>query len=222
MAKNIDNLKIPPQNIEAERFVLGSLMIDKNAIYKVADIIDYGDFYHPIHSKIFRAIFELFGKSSPIDVISVSNFLKEKGTLTEIGGASYLSELVAQVSTASHVEHYANAIKDKKLLRDLISLSEYLHEKATQNNDDIDELLDSIEQKILAISQRSTIQRFVNIKDELQGAYNRIEKLHQKEGTGLRGVPTGFTAIDNMLSGLQPSDLIILGARPSVGKTSLA
>lgn len=214
--------KIPPQNTEAERLVLGSLMIDKNAVYRIADIVEPADFYVPKHERIFRSILELFGKGSPIDVVSLSNFLKEKDMLADIGGSSYLSELVNDVSTSSHIEHYADTVRSKKLLRDLITLAGQIHESAFDNNDDIDNLLDSIEQKIIRISQRSIVQRFVAIKDELRGAYERIEKLHQDKDTGIRGVPSGFPDLDGFLSGFQKSDLVILGARPSVGKTSLA
>ena len=213
------NLKLPPQDIEAERSVLGALMLDKNAVIKVADLIVAGDFYQPAHSKIYEAILGLFEKNEPIDILSVTNKLKDKGQLNEIGGSSYLTELINSVPTAAHIAHYAKLIRDKKVLRELIKASAEITEKVFENTDDSENLLDDIEQKIFSIAQRTQIKNFVLIKDELKGAYERIEKLHQGGGR-LRGVPTGFDEIDHYLSGLQKSDLIILGARPSLGKTT--
>ncbi|MEK7593203.1 MAG: replicative DNA helicase [Patescibacteria group bacterium] len=213
------DLKLPPQDIEAERSVLGALMLDKNAVIKVADLIVAGDFYQPAHSKIYEAILGLFEKNEPIDILSVTNKLKDKGQLNEIGGSSYLTELINSVPTAAHIAHYAKLIRDKKVLRELIKASAEITEKVFENTDDSENLLDDIEQKIFSIAQRTQIKNFVLIKDELKGAYERIEKLHQGGGR-LRGVPTGFDEIDHYLSGLQKSDLIILGARPSLGKTT--
>lgn len=213
------DLKLPPQDIEAERSVLGALMLDKNAVIKVADLIVAGDFYQPSHSKIYETILGLFEKNEPIDILSVTNKLKDKGQLNEIGGSSYLTELINSVPTASHIAHYAKLIRDKKVLRELIKASAEITEKVFENADDSENLLDDIEQKIFSIAQRTQVKNFVLIKDELKGAYERIEKLHQGGGR-LRGVPTGFDEIDHYLSGLQKSDLIILGARPSLGKTT--
>lgn len=214
------NLKLPPQDIEAERSVLGALMLDKNAIIRVADLIMPHDFYQPAHIKIFEAIFELFEKNEPIDILSVTKKLKDKNLLTEIGGSSYLTDLINSVPTASHISYYAKIVSQKKTLRDLISASTEINEKIFDASEDPEDLLDDIEQKIFSISQKSRPQNFVPIKDELKAAYERIEKLHQGE-RGLRGVTTGFDELDNYLSGLQRSDLIILGARPSLGKTAL-
>jgi len=214
------NLKLPPQDIEAERSVLGALMLDKNAIIMVADLIMPYDFYQPAHAKIFEAIFELFEKNEPIDILSVTKKLKDKNLLTEIGGSSYLTELINSVPTASHISYYAKIVSQKKTLRDLISASTEINEKVFDTSEDPEDLLDDIEQKIFSISQKSRPQKFIPIKDELKTAYERIEKLHQGE-RGLRGVTTGFDELDNYLSGLQKSDLIILGARPSLGKTAL-
>ncbi|MEK7114632.1 MAG: replicative DNA helicase [Patescibacteria group bacterium] len=214
------NLKLPPQDIEAERSVLGALMLDKNAIIRVADFIMPNDFYQPAHAKIFEAIFELFEKNEPIDILSVTKKLKDNNLLTEIGGSSYLTELINSVPTASHISYYAKIVSQKKTLRDLISASTEINEKVFDTSEDPEDLLDDIEQKIFSISQKSRPQKFIPIKDELKAAYERIEKLHQGE-RGLRGVTTGFDELDNYLSGLQRSDLIILGARPSLGKTAL-
>lgn len=213
------NLKLPPQDIEAERSVLGALMLDKNAIIQVADLINADDFYSPAHGKIFEAIIELFERNEPIDVLSVTNKLKEKNLLKEIGGSSYLTDLINGVPSAAHIAYYAKLVKHKKVFRELIGTSAEITEKAFDAGEDAEELLDEIEQKIFSISKKSRPQNFVLVKDELKAAYERIEKLHQGE-KGLRGITTGFDDLDHYLSGLQPSDFIILGARPSLGKTS--
>lgn len=214
-------LKLPPQNIEAEESVLGSLMLDKDAIVKVADVLTAADFYKPAHAKIYEAILTLFEKREPIDILSVTAKLKEDNTLNEIGGGTYLSSLINSVPTASHIAHYAKIVKEKKVLRDLINASSEINEHAYNPNDDLENILDEIEQKIFSISQRSLPQKFIAIKEELHAAYERIEKLHRGEGL-LRGLATGFPELDNLLSGLQRSDFIVIGARPSLGKTSLA
>lgn len=212
--------KLPPQNIEAEESVLGALMIDKNAIIKVADVLEPADFYKPSNGLVYKAILTLYEKSDPIDLLTITNQLKEEKTLDKIGGSTYLTKLIDGVPTASHINHYAKLVKEKRILRDLINTSAQITEKAFDPSDDIEDLLDDIEQKIFSISQGSVSQKFTSIKDELDGAYERMEKLHDGEGR-LRGVATGFGKIDDLLSGLQRSDLVIVGARPSVGKTSL-
>lgn len=214
------DLKLPPQDLEAERSVLGALMLDKEAIIKVADLIKPSDFYQPAHAKIFDAIFELFEKGEPIDVLSVNKKLKDNNQLNEVGGASYLTDIINSVPTASHIAYYAKIVRQKKVLRELIGASSEITEKVFDTSGDTEDLLDDIEQRIFSISQQSRPQNFVPIKDELKAAYERIEKLHQGE-KGLRGITTGYDEIDSYLSGLQKSDLIVLGARPSLGKTAL-
>lgn len=212
--------KLPPQHIEAEESVLGALMIDKNAIIRVADQLRDGDFYKPVHNTLYRAILGLYEKSQPIDILTVTNALKEMNQLDTVGGASYLTSLIDRVPSASHIEHYAKLVKEKKVLRDLIATSSQITEDAFATQTDVEQLLDVIESKILSISQHSISQKFFPVRDELKAAFERIEKLHNGEG-GLRGVASGFRQLDNILSGFQKSDLIIIGARPSVGKTSL-
>jgi replicative DNA helicase len=214
-------LKIPPQNLDAEQAVLGSILIDKNAIYRVADLLTPPDFYSPANEKIFESILILHDKRSPIDVLSVTNYLKEKELLAQVGGSSYIADLTNQITTASHVTHYAEIVKKNKILRDLIRASAEITEEAFDSGKDLDDLMDGVEKKIFDISQKSTPQNLLPLKDELTNAYERMAKLADG-GDKLRGVPTGFQALDNKLSGLQKSDLIILGARPSSGKTSLA
>lgn len=219
--KKEEKLKIPPHNLEAEQSVLGCILIDHNAIFKIIDTLGPKDFYMPAHEKIYDAVIELFEKSQPIDILSVTNLLKEKGILQELGGSAYLADLTNQITTASHIDHYCRIVKEKKTLRDLIKVSGEITESAFEGSKDIEVLLDSIESKILSISQKSLQQNFVHVREELKEAYERIENLHAHKGA-LRGVGTGFDKLDSLLSGLQKSNLIVLGARPSLGKTSLA
>ena len=213
-------LKLPPQDIETERAVLGALMIDSASIIKVADFLFPTDFYKPAHQKIYEVVLDLFTNSQPIDLLSVSTKLKEKKSLEEIGGVNYLTDLINEVPTASHIAHYAKIVKEKKVLRDLIQTSAEINEKVYENIE-VENLLDEVEQKIFNITQRSLPQKYILLKDELNAAYERIEKLHRGEEV-IRGVPTGFTKLDDALSGLQRSDFVILGARPSLGKTAFA
>jgi len=222
--KNRINLppdRIPPQNIEAEESVLGALMIDKNAMTKIADMIYPDDFYRSNHQIIYQAMLDLYVKNEPLDILSVSNRLKEKNQLENIGGSSYLTSLVNKVPTASHITHYAKIIHQKKVLRDLIQSSYEIAELGWQENEDVDVLLDKAERSIFSISQRSLSQEFIPLKEDLTKAFERIDQL-TKGGEALRGVPTGFKGLDNILAGLQKSDLIILASRPSLGKSSLA
>jgi len=200
---------------------LGCLMIDPNAIYKVADFLLEKDFYKSSHQKLYETCLDLFEKREPIDVLSVSAKLKVKNQLEEIGGAAYLTELVNIVPTASHISNYAKIIQEKRILRELISAGYEISEIAQQETKDVDELLDRAEKKIFSIAQKSITQVFTPIKDMLEETWQRIDTLSKNQG-GLRGIPTGFKSLDNILSGLQKSDLIILAARPSLGKSSLA
>lgn len=220
MSKSLPG-QLPPQNKEAEVCLLGSLMIDVNAIVRVADSLLVEDFYFPEHQKIYRAMLDLFQRNTPIDVISVSNTLKEKNQLDEAGGQAYLSELVSSVPTASNVANYAGIVQKKRILRDLISASHEIEAVARNEAEDSDVLLDQVEKKIFGIAQKSLTQRFRPLKEGLENTFERIDQLSKHKG-GLRGLSTGFTKLDNALAGLQKSDLIILAARPSMGKSALA
>ena len=220
MANNAEH-KLPPQNIEAEKSLLGSLMLDKNAIIKVADYLQSKDFYKQSHQQIFQAILELFEKGEPVDLLAVSTRLKEKNLLEEIGGNGYLTELINTVPTATHISNYAKIVQRKRILRDLISSSQEINTMGYDEQEDIDILLDRAEQRIFSIAQKSLTQRFIPIKEGLESAFERIDNLSKHKG-GLRGLPTGFTALDNILAGLQKSDFIILASRPSLGKSAMA
>lgn len=214
-------IRIPPQNVEAEMSTLGSLMLDKEAIFRVIDALAPHDFYKAAHRDIFEAMMDLFSRREPIDILSLTARLKEKGRLEEVGGTSYLTSLVNTVPTASHVAHYASIVRKKRLLRDLIEAASHIGQLGYQEAEEVENLIDEAEQKIFSISKDSLRQEFFAVREALDEAWERIDKLHKGDGV-IRGVPTGFPDLDNYLSGLQKSDLIILAARPSLGKTSLA
>jgi len=213
--------KMPPQNIEAEQSVLGSLMIDKNAVIKVGDIITSEDFYKDNHGKIYEAMIYLYEHHEPIDLLSLSNRLKETDNLERIGGESYLASLANTVPTAANIVHYAKIVEKKAVLRRLIDNASQIVADAYDETEEVEKTLDDAEQKIFSVSKKHIRQDFTPIKPILEEAFDRIDDLHKNKGK-LRGIPTGFTDLDNILSGLQNSNLIILGARPSVGKSSLA
>ncbi len=216
-----DHLRIPPHNIEAEQSVLGSLMLDKDAIIRVADLVKVGDFYKPDHNTIYEAILTLYEKREPIDVLSLSNILEERGKLDEIGGSSYLATLVNTVPTASNVAHYAKVVQKKSLLRRLIGTATEIVEMGYDESEDVHKVLDEAEQKLFSVSQKYIKQDFIPIRSILEEAFNRIDELHKSDGA-MRGVPSGYADLDHLLAGFQKSDLIILAARPSVGKTTFA
>ncbi len=219
--KQFSGERMPPQDIEAEKSVLGALMLDKDAIIKVTDILKTEDFYRGVHQIIYTAMLELFEKNEPIDLLSLNNCLKHKKQLKDVGGNSYLTELVNSIPTAAHVAHYAKIVKNKKVLRDLIDHSHQIIEASYQEPDDTENLVDEAEQKIFNISQKAASQRFTRVKETLEQAFERIDKLHRGE-TPTRGISSGFVDLDNIISGFQKSDMIILAARPSLGKTTLA
>jgi len=215
-------VRVPPQDIEAEVSVLGSLMLDHEAIFRVADTLAVHDFYKPVHREIYEAITDLFSRREPVDVLSVTSRLREKNKLEEIGGSSYLATLVNAVPTASHIEHYATLVRRKRLLRDLIGASHHIAQLGYKEADNIEELIDEAEQKIFGIAKDSLKQEFFSLKDLLPQAWEQIDYRHRDDGGHHGGVPTGFVDLDKYLAGLQKSDLIILAARPSLGKTSFA
>ncbi len=213
--------RLPPQNIEAEQSILGSLMLSKEAIIKIADLVKPKDFYHPAHETIYETIIDLYENREPIDLLSLSNRLKEKGKLEEIGGQSYLTTLVNSVPTAAHIDHYGKIVQKKSTLRRLIDAASQIVNLGYDEEKEADVLLDQAEQKIFNVSRNYLHQDFSPIKPILEEAFDRIDEVHKNKGK-LRGLPTGFYELDNILAGLQNSNLIILAARPSLGKTSLA
>lgn len=213
--------KLPPQNLEAENFILGSLLIDPNVIIKVADIVNPEDFYKDAHAQIYSAMRELYAKREPIDILSLTSKLEEKGILEEIGGRTYIANLANSVGTSSNVSYYAELVQRKATLRRLIAAASEIGDMGYNEDEEIDKLLDEAEKRLFNVSQKFLKQAFQPIDTLLSQAFDRIDDLHKQSGK-LRGLATGFNDLDNLLAGLQKSDLIILAARPSVGKTSLA
>ncbi len=214
-------IKVPPQNIEAEQSVLGAILMDKDAVIKVADILKPEDFYREDHAKIYSSILKLFEKRKPIDLVTLTNELENEKQLKEVGGASYITTLVNSVPTAAHIVTYANMVHQKATLRRLISAASNIAELGFNEQTDLDTILDKAESTLFNVSQNYVKSYFTPIRDILEASFDRIDKLHKEKGT-IRGVPTGFRDLDNLLAGLQPSDLIVLAARPSIGKSSLA
>jgi len=212
--------RIPPQNIEAEASLIGSVLIEKDAIIKVADIVGPDDFYVDRHGLIFTAIMELYEQRAPLDILSLSNKLSEASQLDRVGGSAYLTELTTAVPTAAHVEHYAGIVAHKATLRRLIAAASSISQFGYDEQAPLDQLLDSAEQTIFDVSQRNLKQNFIPINAILTESFERLGELHANSGQ-LRGVATGFRDLDAKLAGLQNSDLIILAARPSMGKTTL-
>jgi len=216
------NIRIPPQSIPSEQAVLGSVMLRKDAIHEVEDIINQDSFYVEKHKLIFQAMLDLYLKNEPIDMLSLSTKLSEQKLLERVGGNQYLAEIVNTVPSSTNVKHYADIVQKKYILRSLIEAADYVSELGFEEGDEhMDDILDLAEKKIFSVISSPKSQKYVNMKDALPEAWERLEKLHEHKGS-LRGIPTGFHDLDNMLSGLQKSDLIILAARPSVGKTTLA
>lgn len=215
--------RLPPQSLESERAVLGSIMIRPEALHEIVDFLEAKAFYAEKHRLIYKTLVELSQKNDPIDMLSVSTRLKDTRQLDKIGGNAYLAELGNAVPSSANAKYYADVVHKKYLLRSLINAADTISEMGySESTEEIDEILDAAEKQIFNITATPGSQRFVSIKETLADAWERIEKLHNQNNDVLRGVPTGFRQLDNMLSGLQKADLIILAARPSVGKTSLA
>lgn len=213
--------RIPPQNLEAESSLLGAILVDKEAIIKVADVVAVEDFYVQRHAIIFAAIMDLYEGRQPLDLLMLSNKLREVGELEKIGGSAYLTELIDAVPTAAHIVHYAQIVAHKATLRRLIKAANAISSLGFDESVPLDGVLDKAEQTLFEVSQKHLKQNFVSISGVLASTFDRIDELHRNQDS-MRGVPTGFKALDGILAGLQKADLIILAARPSMGKTTLA
>ncbi|MBQ6436355.1 replicative DNA helicase [bacterium] len=213
--------KLPPQDLDAERSLLGAIMIDPEAIYKVADVLDESNFYQAEHQLIFKAMRQLYEQNKPIDAITLSDQLKKNKQLRQAGGAVKLAELANDSLTSANVLTYANIVKEMATRRRLISLGAELSQKGFDDGKQVQELMDQAEQEIFAVSMARNNKNFVHIKDTLEESFNRIEQI-QRSGAAFQGLPTGLTGVDNILSGMLPSNLIILAARPATGKTAFA
>lgn len=221
MAKETPINRLPPQNLEAEQSVLGSLLLDRDGIIKVADFLSSDDFYDDKHRIIYLAILKLYDERSSIDVLTVANKLNEGGSLNKLGGMTYLTTLVNTVPSSAHIVHYAQIVRRKGTLRRLITQASDIVALGYQEDIDLESILDQAEQKLFSVSQKYLKQNFVPLSEILHETFDRLDELHREKGK-LRGLPTGFVDLDNKLGGLQRSDLVILAARPSMGKTSLA
>lgn len=213
--------KVPPQNIEAEQSVLGALLLDRNIIVNVAQILTADHFYRTQHSLVYGAILSLFEKREPVDIVTVAEALRDKKELKKAGGEQYLADLVNVVPSVANVEAYAKIIKDNYVRRELISLSNETNMSAFEGGGDVRDLLSRTEKKVFSLSQEHVSQDFVPIRDVMAESFERIEELYQNKNA-FRGIPTGFVDVDKMLAGMQDNNLIILAARPSVGKTSFS
>lgn len=213
--------RIPPQSLDAEQSTLGSMLLEKEAIYKGAEILRPDDFYREAHRVIFEVVVHLANKGEPVDLITVSEELKQRGMLDKVGGVAYLTQLVNFVPTAANVEHYANIVAEKSLLRSIISVATNIVKMGYEGTEEVDVILDRAEKEIFEISQKRNVKGFVSLRSILVETFERIEKLYESKG-GVTGLPTGYPDFDRMTAGLQPSDLIILAARPSMGKTTFA
>lgn len=212
---------LPPQNIEAEESIISAILIDNNALLDVIEALGPDDFYRTAHQKIYAAMTDLFDKAEPIDLVTLANKLKEKGQLDEIGGASYLARLVDTVPLAVNARHYAKIIHDKASLRRMIEKANAIIKRCFEERGEAEDVIDFAESAVFEISEKKARQSFFPLSKIILG---NIETLEEKQGNRslVTGVPTGFTELDNLTSGLQNSDLIILAARPSMGKTALA
>lgn len=218
---NQQSPRVPPHSQEAEESVLGAMLIDKDAVIAVAEFLLPEDFYDERLRDIYVACLDLYEERTPIDVLTVTEKLKKRKTLKEVGGSSYLADLANKVPTAAHVEHYGRIVKDTATKRSLMSAASRLVEVSMDEGLSASETLDRAESEIFSLSQRSASKAFTSVRETLASSFDRLDELH-KSGEGIRGVPTGFPDMDDALAGLQKSNLIILAARPGVGKTSLA
>lgn len=216
-------LLVPPHNLEAEKSTIGALLVDKDAIVKISDFLGSEDFYHDANKIVYEAIISLYDKRIPVDLVTLSSYLEDRNQIQLIGGVSYLAELANEVPTSTHIFQYATIVKQKSILRKLILAGDTIKGLGYREDAELEQLIDSAEKALFKVSQQHIKDRFVHIKDILGRTYEKISDLHDPDAKEkYRGIPTGFKDLDNILSGLQPSDLVVLAARPSMGKTSLA
>ncbi|QQE78934.1 replicative DNA helicase [Alicyclobacillus sp. SO9] len=219
---NLDTIRMPPHNIEAEQAVLGAMLISSEAVSEAAEWLEPDDFYTNGHQHIFRAMRGIYENGNPVDVVTVIEALqKHEGVLESLGGSEYVINLAAAMPTVLHVEHYAAIVREKALLRRIIQVSQEIGTASFRADSDAEDVLAEAERKILDLSQNQRVRDFTHIGDVLETTYEQIEQLFENEGK-LTGVPTGYSELDRMTSGFQKSDLIIVAARPSVGKTAFA
>jgi len=217
--------RVPPQAVDIERAVLGAMLIDRQAISKVVEIVDESCFYVSSHRKIYRAILALFERDEPADQITVVEELRKRRELEEVGGVSYLAELAGEIPTSANVEYHARIVLEKALLRKLINVSSQIAEECYQGTGSAFDLIDRAEQRIFSLSERRFIRGFMSLRDVLHVTFEQIEGIHERyrdRAPGITGVPTGYDKLDELTAGLQASDFIVVAGRPSMGKTAFA
>jgi len=214
-------LKVPPHSLEAEQSVLGALLIDRDAVVAVVEFLRPEHFYEDKHQKIYEVIMELYQDREPVDLVSVSESLKKKKTVKNVGGTEYLTELVNKVPTAAHAEHYGKLVRDNYTKRQLISAAAKISDMSFDDSGDVRQILDNAESTVFSLAQQHLKQVFTPVKSILAESFDRLDELHKSAGA-LRGVPSGFSDLDETLAGMQDSNLLILAARPGVGKTAFA
>ncbi|NLD50507.1 MAG: replicative DNA helicase [Clostridiaceae bacterium] len=211
--------RIPPQNIEAEQSVIGAVLLDKEVLSNITEVISSQDFYREDHKEIYEAVMDLYERGEPIDLITVSEQLKLRGTLEGVGGLEYLTNLAGAVPTTANAKHYARIVEEKSILRRLIKVSSEIVNMGYEASEEITFLLDKAEKSIFDVIQKRNNQGFTPIKDVLLDTFNRLEELYNNKGF-VTGIPTGFADLDYKTSGLHNSDLVLIAARPAMGKTS--
>ena len=213
--------RVPPQNLDAERSALGAMFLDKEAIYRAMEVLRPDDFYKDAHRHIYQTVLDLANKGEPVDLVTVTEALRQGKRLDEVGGVAYLTELANAVPTAAHIDHYARIVEEKSLLRQLIHAAGEIMAASYESREEVEEILDEAERRIFSVANRRSGRSISSLKQILIEAFEQIEYLYESKGA-VTGVPTGFADFDRITAGLQPSDLIILAARPSMGKTTLA
>jgi replicative DNA helicase len=222
MAGLEDNLrKVPPQNLEAESSVLGGVLLENEAINLVLEVLRGDDFYRESHRKIFRAMIELSDRTEPVDLITLSEFLKSRGELEAVGGTAYLASLADSVPTAANISHYARIVREKSILRSLINSATAIATRGYEEQGNVEEFLDSAEKVIFDISEKKIKASFVAVGDMIKDTLKTVEKLYERKEM-VTGVPTGYEDLDKLTAGLQPADLVIVAGRPSMGKTAFS
>src|SRR4030042_2411213 len=216
---SLSSHKLPPQNLEAEQSVLGGILIENYAIYKVVEILHPDDFYRESHHKIYKSLIDLSERDEPADLITLTNELKNNGHLDSVGGASYIASLIDSVPTAANIDYYAKIVKEKAILRKLIPTSTEIITQSYEDRGDVEGFLDEAERAIFDISEKRVRPSFYSIREIVKDSFTTIERLFKKKEL-VTGVPSGFKELDRMTAGFQPSDLIIIAGRPSMGKTA--
>lgn len=219
--EEIQNMRIPPHSIEAEQSVLGSMIMDHDAVIVASEILISSDFYRPDHAQIFAAIMDLYTSGNPIDLITIQDKLVQKGVLEQVGGLGYIAELASSVPTSAHIKQYAKIVQEKSTLRKLIKVSSDITAKSFDGDEPLDNIMNFAEKSIFDVLQNKKTEDFTGIDEIVLTSIEKIEEAHKSKG-GITGIETGFIDLDQRTAGLQPSDLILVAARPSMGKTAFS